>query len=258
MAVAAGKSSIYLLTGASRGIGLEIARQLLARGDSVIATCRNPDSAPELQAAIRDASESARRFSAVLPLDVADEASVDSLLGQLAGVEEAAGRPPTIDVLWHNAGISAPTHPVDPVATAKKDAMMSCFATNAVGPLLLTQALLPRLRAGEGKKVFFVSTDMASCEGTTAGGSVSYRASKAAMNMVARCIAGEHGPSTPDGLSVTMCHPGWVETDMGSAGGRAPPVKPEDSVAGMINVMDNMGPHSTGDFLDYQGAPRRW
>lgn len=258
MAVAAGRSSIYLLTGSSRGIGLELARQLLARGDSVIATCRNPDSASELQAAMRDASDSARRSSAVLPLDVADEASVDALLGQLDSIEAAAGRPPTIDVLVHNAGISAPTHPVDPVVTAKKDAMMNCFATNAVGPLLLTQKLLPRLRAGAGKKVFFVSTDMASCEGTTAGGSVSYRASKAALNMVGRCIAGEHGPSTPDGLAVTLCHPGWVETDMGSAGDRAPPVSPAESVAGMINVMDSMGAHSTGDFLDYKGTPRRW
>ena len=138
-----------------------------------------------------------------LDLDVANPPTIEALLLSLGGLGIKH-----IDVLVHNAGISAPTHPVDPIASATKAAMMSCFDTNAVGPMLLTQALLPLLWAGGGKRVFFVGTAMASMAKTTAGGSVSYRSSKAATNMVARCLAGEHGMGTDDGLAVTLCHPG--------------------------------------------------
>ena len=103
-----------------------------------------------------------------------------------------------------------------------------------------------------------VSTNMASMASTTSGGSVSYRSSKSALNMVGRCLAGEHGPQTRDGFLVTLCHPGWVNTDMGSAGNRAPPVSPPDSVRGMLGVMDAMGPHSAGDFLEYTGEALPW
>lgn len=144
-----------------------------ARGDNVVATCRNPGSATELQQVLdAHTSTGVVNWGACLPLDVASE---ESILGLPAAID-GLGKVGTIDVLVHNAGISAPTHPVDPVATATKAAMMSCFETNAVGPLLLTRALLPKLRAGTGKKIFFVSTNMASMENTDpkdGGGSIS-------------------------------------------------------------------------------------
>lgn len=244
-----GSGMLYLVTGCSRGLGIEWVKQLLERGDKVVATCRDSGKAEGMAGEFR----SRPNFVGCLPLDVSDPATIDALLPKLEqlGVKH-------IDVLVHNAGISAPTHPVDPIASATKAAMMACFDTNAVGPMLLTQALLPLLRAGNGKRVFIVSSAMASMAKTTAGGSVSYRASKAATNMVGRCLAGEHGTNTEDGLSVTLCHPGWCDTDMGSAGNRSPPVKPVDSVAGMIKVIDAMGKQSNADFLDYTGAPIEW
>eukprot|EP00656_Telonema_subtile_P005210 TRINITY_DN12366_c0_g1_i2.p1 TRINITY_DN12366_c0_g1~~TRINITY_DN12366_c0_g1_i2.p1 ORF type:complete len:219 (+),score=52.73 TRINITY_DN12366_c0_g1_i2:117-773(+) len=212
---------------------------------------RNPSTAAALQQLIE--SNSNRTFAHVLGLDVADEASVEVLPQALKelGVSK-------VDCLIHNAGVSAPTHPVDPFASASKQAMIGCFATNAVGPLLVTQALLPLLRESEVRKVFFVSTVMASMAATTSGGAVCYRTTKAAENMVARCLAGEHGQGTEDRLLVTLCHPGWCDTDMGGAGGREPPVQPEESVAGMLAVVDGMGEHSRADFVDYTGRPLQW
>ena len=243
--------SVWLVTGASRGIGVEWVRQILARGDSVIATCRTPATATELNQVLE--AHSGPGFGLCLPLDVASEESVSALPSAIA----ATGQSATIDVLVHNAGISAPTHPVDPLETANKQAMMDCFETNCVGPLLVTQALLPMLRAGSGRKVFFVSTAMASLAGAAAG-SVSYRTSKAALNMLGRLVSLEHGVGTKDGLAVTLCHPGWVDTDMGAAGNRSPPVRPVDSVAGMLAVVDSMGPHSMGDFVDFEGNRLEW
>jgi NAD(P)-dependent dehydrogenase (short-subunit alcohol dehydrogenase family) len=242
-------SSTLLVTGCSRGLCLEFVRQLIARGDRVIATCRAPDEAPELSALV-----TASPSSHMLPLDMADEASIAKLPAQLEAISIDR-----IDVLLHNAGVSAPTHPVDPFATATGAALRHCFEVNAVGPLLLTQTLLPHLRQGASKKVLFVSSIMGSIEKTVSGGSVSYRTSKAAVNMVGKCLAGEHGLGTADNLLITLCHPGWCETDMGSAGNRSPPVKPEVSVGGMLAVLDAMAaPHAKADFLDYTGKALEW
>jgi len=242
----------YLLTGCSRGLGLEFVKQLKAKvaEATLIATCRSPAAAAELMA-LSDA-----KLVHVLPLDVGDEASVAALppaIRQL-GVEH-------IDVLVHNAGISAPTHPVDPAAIASAAVLRDCFNVNAVGPLMLTQTLLPMLRAtdqGEPAKVFFVSSQMGSMVRSKAGGSISYRASKAALNMIGVCLAVEHGVGTADCLRITLCHPGWCATEMGSAGNRSPPVKPEDSVAGMLKLIDGMGEHSKADFLDFEGKEVEW
>jgi NAD(P)-dependent dehydrogenase (short-subunit alcohol dehydrogenase family) len=257
---AAAPAAVCFVTGSSRGIGVEFIRQLLARGDSVLATCRTPAKAAELQEVLAaHASLGAPNFGVCLPLDVSSEESIAGIVAAVDGLSEEV---PAIDCVIHNAGISAPSHPVDPASTANKTALMSCFETNAVGPLLLTQALLPKLRAGAGKKMFFVSSNMGSMENTAdvgaSGSSVSYRASKAALNMVGRCLAAEHGPLTPDGFAISLVHPGWVATDMGSAGARDPPVAPADSVAGMLRVLDSMGAHSNADFLDYTGATLPW
>ena len=183
--------------------------------------------------------------------------AVVDAVAALPGLIDASGKAAAIDVLVHNAGVSAPTHPVDPLETATKSAMMDCYETNCVGPLIVTQALLPMLRAGGGKKVFFVSTAMASME-TAAAGSVSYRTGKAALNMLGRLLSLEHGTETSDGLAVTLCHPGWVDTDMGAAGDRSPPVQPPDSVTGMLAVIDAMGAESNGNFCDWEGNTLAW
>lgn len=247
--MASSTSAVFLVTGSSRGLGLEFVRQLLERGNSVIATCRDPASASALHSIIAHHVKK-DNFAHVIDLDVANAESIFGLPNKLDDLSVKS-----IDVLIHNAGVTAPTHPDDPFASATAKALHDCFDVNAVGPLLLTQALLPKLRESATKKVFFVSTVMSSLNLTTTGGSVSYRVTKCAENMVAKCLAGEHGLGSSDRLLVTLCHPGWCDTDMGSAGGRTPPVSPSISIEGMLKVIDSMGaPHSTANFLDYTGS----
>ena len=139
---------------------------------------------------------------------------------------------------------------------ATKQALMDCYETNAVGPLILTQGLLPLLAASSLKKVLVVSSMMGSLELTTEGGSISYRASKAGANMVTKCMAGELNAS--HGLVCCMVHPGWVATEMGSAGNRAPPVQPAESVKGMLALIDMMEPGINGTFWDWNCKPLPW
>lgn len=253
---------VYLVMGSSRGVGVQLVKQILDRGCSVVATCRNPDTATQL-ADVVAAKKVGDNFAKVLPLDVSNETSIVTFMQLLGEHEAEMGRKAAIDVLVHNAGISAPTHPQDPAATALASSMKDCFETNALGPLLLTQQCLPRLRAGSLKKVLFMSSQMGSMEKTNSGtckanSCISYRSSKAALNMVARCLAAEHGIGTDDNLAMTLCHPGWVATEMGSAGDRSPPVKPEDSVIGILAVIDNMGENSKANFVSWEGNEINW
>ena len=142
--------------------------------------------------------------------------------------------------------------------------MLACFEINAVGPLLLTQALLPMLRlsAQQPRKLLIVTSEMGSLGNVlqpNRAGNVSYRSSKAAANMVGRCVAAELG--TTEQLAVTLVHPGWCQTDMGTAGvpGRVPPVTPTESVAGMLKVMDGIEKAcGSANFVDYTGAAIAW
>ncbi|NQX89708.1 MAG: SDR family oxidoreductase [Halioglobus sp.] len=220
-----------LITGANRGIGLEFARQLSARGDSVIGTARKPDEAIELKdLGVR-----------VEQLDVTDSASVQALAARLQGVP--------IDLLINNAGIGG--HTANSFATTDFDEIAHTFDVNSLGPMRVTQALLPNLEAGEGKTVVKISSTMGSIE-QNRGGYYGYRASKAALNMFNKSLAAELGKQ---GFITIVMHPGWVKTRMGGAGA---PVEPKDSVAGMIEVIDALNTEDNGAFLDYQGNTIPW
>jgi NAD(P)-dependent dehydrogenase (short-subunit alcohol dehydrogenase family) len=220
-----------LVTGATRGIGLELARTLAAQGHSVIGTARNPDDA----AKIKDAG--------AIPeiLDVDDEASIAALGSRLAS------RP--LDVLVNNAGISVscPT-----LADLRPDDAVRNFRVNAVMPMLVTRALLPSLRAGAGKAVVQVSSIMGSLGSETGGGSYNYRTSKAALNMMNRCLSQELGG---EGFTCLVLHPGWVKTDMG---GQKAPLTPGESAAGIAKVIAGLTPADNGRFVNYAGAALPW
>eukprot|EP00050_Salpingoeca_kvevrii_P006732 m.291299 g.291299 ORF g.291299 m.291299 type:complete len:245 (+) comp12452_c0_seq1:40-774(+) len=242
-------AAVTLVTGASRGIGLEFVRQLLRRGDKVVATCRNPDKAVPLKELVASYSEDQ---VAVVPLDTSDESSISALAGHLSKVSFVQEH--GLDVLINNAGISSSQHPSETWRDVMASDMMDVYRTNVVGPLLVTRALFDLLGRGTQKKVLNVSSIMGSIE--KSGATVpSYRASKAALNMVCKCIAED---TREAGLIVLAVHPGWVDTDMGSSGGRKPPVKPEDSVAGMLLVCDGAGAAQSGTFCDYRGEVLPW
>ena len=221
----------YVVTACNRGLGLEFARQLSGRGDRVIVTARDPESAAELK----------RLDVEVVQLDVADAASVDRLAAALA---EAP-----VDVLINNAGVGVHSTPLEELDFAE---MEHFFAINSIGPLRVTRALLPALRTGADKQIVNVTSRMGSIEDNSSGAAYSYRASKAALNMVTRSLAVDLGP---EGFTCTVLHPGWVMTDMG---GRSAPVASEDSVSGMLVVIAALSAEDNGEFYDFTGARVPW
>lgn len=211
---------IALVTGANRGLGLEFVRRLLARGDRVLAACRHPGKAGDLNLL---AGRHPGRLH-VLPLDVADETSRSAFIGELALVLDDDSR---IDLLVNNAGV---LHSGERWGQVRETALEDSFRTNAIGPFLLTQSLASRI-ADHGK-VAFLSSVMGSIGARREFRSPSYCASKAALDMLAMQVA--HALA-PRGIAVAVLHPGWAQTDMGGAGAD---VTAADSVAGLLRQID--------------------
>ncbi len=227
----------YLITGANRGLGLEFTRQLLGRGDSVIACCREPDSAKALQELVDPAGD---RLT-VRELDVTDADSIAELPHDLPG----------IDVLINNAGIAAAEE-----AFGEFDAgtMTRVLFVNSIAPMLVTQALTPLLaREGKQPKVVCITSGLGSisrAEGLVYG--LSYGMSKAALNMGVKKLASE---LKRQGVAIIALHPGWVQTDMG---GKGAPLQPPESIRGMLGVIDRLTTADNGRFLTYAGEELPW
>ncbi|HET7797795.1 MAG TPA: SDR family oxidoreductase, partial [Nevskia sp.] len=204
-----------LVTGANRGLGLEFAQQLLARGARVIAACRQPGRALKLT----ELAAAHPGHLHVLPLDLARERSIAGL------AHEAGMLTDRLDALINNAGVLVSGERYGELAAK---AFAETFATNVIGPLLLTQALTSLLEHGDAARVVNLSSDLGSHADTLAFNTPSYAISKAALNMVTRLTAAELGPR---GITVISLNPGWVRTDMGGA--RAP-LAANESVAAML------------------------
>ena len=226
-----------LVTGANRGIGLEFARQLLDRGERVTATCRHPGRATALNAL---AAQYPGRLH-VLPLDVADARSHAELVRELPLV---GGE---VDLLLNNAGV---LHSGERFGHLAAGNFEDSFRTNALGPLLLTQALTPHL--AQGSKVVNLSSVLGSVGSVDGFHTPSYAVSKAALNMVTALLA---QALSERGVTVLAFHPGWVMTDMGGGGANVP--APE-AVASMLRVVDAATPADSGRFLNRRGEPMPW
>lgn len=234
-----------LVTGANRGLGLALVQALLARGDRVVATCRQPGRATALNCLAGD--HPARLH--VLPLDAAEPKAHAELAQELPLVlgEDEDGGPSRLDLLVNNAGV---LHSGERFGRVPAANLEDSLRINAMGPFLLTQALAPLL--ADGGKVANVSSQLGSIAGTTRFGTPSYDISKAAQNMasvlLAHALAGR-------GITVLALHPGWVRTDMG---GKEATLTPEDAAAGLLRVIEHAGPADSGRFLDWRGEPLPW
>jgi len=215
-----------LVTGANRGIGLELCRQLVARGEEVIAVCRsNSDSLRTLNVRVIDG------------IDVRSGESVTGLSSQLAGEQ--------LDWLVNNAGILS----VESLADLEFEAIERQFSVNALGPLRVSSALLPNLSAGS--KIGIVTSRMGSIDDNTSGGYYGYRMSKAAVNMVGMNLARD---LQEQGIAVALLHPGMVATEMTGRQG----IAPEQAAAGLIARMDELDMSSTGTFWHAEGERLPW
>lgn len=220
----------YLITGANRGIGLELVKQLRARGDAVLATTRTGTDA--------DLSATGAR---VLKLEVSDEDSIAAL-----GAAVAAS---PIDVLINNAGVGSQ---VSAINDQTLEELSRVFTVNAFAPILIAKACLPALRAGTRRVVMNVSSQLASIANNNGGSSYPYRGSKTALNQLTACLANE---LRSESFSCVSVHPGWVRTDMG---GPKAPMLPPDSARHLIALADRLTPSESGKFLNFDGAPMPW
>jgi NAD(P)-dependent dehydrogenase (short-subunit alcohol dehydrogenase family) len=228
-----------LVTGANRGLGLEFARQLLARGERVVATCRHPGKATALNAL---AGEHPGRLR-VLPLDVAAPRSIAELANELPLLDEAL----SLRLLVNCAGV---LHSGERFGAIDPAIVEDSFRTNAMGPLLVTQALAERL--ADGAKVANVSSVLGSIASLARFGSPSYDISKAAQNMATALLA---KALAPRGIVVLALHPGWAQTDMGGDNATVPV---GDAVAGLLRVIDGASAADSGGFRDWRGVTLPW
>ena len=228
-----------LITGSNRGIGLEFTRQLLRRGERVFATCRSPAGASSLH----DLSSEYGGQISVVQLDVSDPASIDA---SFEAVGEMTG---ALDLLINNAGMKLSD---DQIETLKIDEMRRTFAVNTFGPILVCQRYLSLLQAGESPRVVNISSNWGSLTRYERGMSYTYSASKAALNMLTRRLALE---TMAEGLIAVVIQPGWVMTDMGGPGGE---ITPDESVSGMLCVIDKLTTEDSGRFFSWDGGEVPW
>jgi NAD(P)-dependent dehydrogenase (short-subunit alcohol dehydrogenase family) len=223
---------IMLVTGANRGLGLELARQYHADGWSVIGTARDVDEATKLRSL----------GVTVEALDVTSGESVRALARRLEG------RP--LDLLINNAAISGKF----PAQLSALDAeeFQRVLQVNVLGPARVTQALLENLRAGSGKTIVCLTSELGSIELNTSGGFYGYRESKAALNMLVRDLAAELAGA---GFVCIAMSPGWVKTDMGGPGA---PLTPSESVTAMRKVIAGLKPGDTGQVWSHDGTTLPW
>ena len=220
-----------VITGVSNGIGLEWVRQWLHRGDTVLAVARNIKESTELM-------NLQTQFPGKLDLMEGDVTSPDFA----ANLASKASTLSSVDVLINNAGVY-------PEGTTRTDFELG-FSVNAISPWAITQALLPALRKSRLPRVIQVSSMMGSIEDNASGGSVAYRASKAALNMMTKTLSVEE-PS----LITVAVHPGWVKTRMGGPGAL---ITTEESVRGLMRVIEGLSRSDSGKLIDYEGSVLPW
>ena len=226
-------SNTVLILGASRGLGLGLAKQFASEGWQVIATVRDPQRADALKTVANVRIEA---------LDIDDVAGVDALTQQLSGI--------TLDVLYINAGVSGSRSLSADTATPEDISQL--FMTNTIAPVRLARRMLPLVNPRTGV-ITFMSSIMGSVETGPGMGMPLYGASKAALNHLTRTFVAELGEDAR--LTVLSMHPGWVKTDMGGA---EAPLDVETSCRGMVEQVKRAAGQGGHRFIDYQGDPLPW
>jgi len=231
-------SETILITGANRGIGLEMARQSIINGARVHACCRTPDQADALKAL---GVESGGRLT-VHALDVGSDQAIHRLAETLHG--EA------IDVLFNNAGIHGPSQ--QGFGAIDEAAWLETFRINVIAPYKMAVAFAERVAASRKRIIATLGSLMGSIADNSSGGMYPYRSSKSAVHMVMKSLAVD---LRSRGIVAVALHPGWVRTDMG---GPQAPLAVSESVAGLRKVLASLTQEDSGKLLDYQRRTLPW
>ncbi len=218
-----------VITGASRGIGLELTRLALSKGHHVLAVARHPEESSDLKTLIDN------KHLKVLKLDLLDSQAP----GRIA---DAIKDWPCLDIVINNAGI------YDNALTV--EAFEKSFLTNSIKPFFVTQALFPFLKKSKHPVSVQITSQMGSLTDNTSGSAYSYRASKAALNMLFKSMAIDE-----NWLITLQLHPGWVQTRMG---GENAPVTPHESAEGIWRMAEKAEPSQSGKFYTFRGEAIPW
>lgn len=221
-----------LITGTSRGIGLELLKVALNQGHQVFAVGRKLESKPELQELIKSYGTKLNLISADLGNPEAPE--------QIAN--QVSGKIPELDLLINNAGVMHS-------GETEKD-FLDSFKINSVVPFLMTKALFPLLKKSKNPKAVHVTSLMGSIQDNSGGGYYAYRASKTALNMINKSLSIDQ-----PWLTTIVIHPGWVKTDMG---GPQAPTLPKDSAQGIWKVLSELNKTDTAGYFDFTGKKLPW
>lgn len=223
-----------LITGAGRGIGFELARQALDMGWKVVGSVRTIEAQRELAQKLPQ--------MAVLNFDVTDHKAIEK-------VANAFHSP--IDVLVNNAGIIGPETSMQSTLSMDFEGFEQTLSTNVLAPLKIAQVFLPLLKQGNNPRLINISSKMGRMEFSSSD-RIAYRASKAALNKVTQALATD---LREEGVTCISMHPGWVQSDMGGSGAD---ITPEQSAAGILEVIETITIEDTGKFIDWDGTPRSW
>jgi NAD(P)-dependent dehydrogenase (short-subunit alcohol dehydrogenase family) len=228
------------ITGSNRGIGLAVVEAYLERGAvEIFAACRQPENAAELQ----DLAKQNPQALHLIPLEVTEQASIKQAFSQVQKLTDA------LDIVINNAGVDPEGQSLEAITA---ETMMSVYAINTVAPVMVSKAFLPLLRKGTNPRLVQISTEMASLEDRTYGGSYAYCSSKAALNMAMRGMAAD---LRRQGIINIALDPGWVQTDMG---GSSASLLPEESAAGILEVISKLKASDNGLYLAYDGSKHNW
>jgi NAD(P)-dependent dehydrogenase (short-subunit alcohol dehydrogenase family) len=233
-----------LVTGGSKGIGLEFTRQYLHRGCRVFAVSRNPEKSEALQRLQAQYHDQL----VIHQLDVADEGSRRDFFQTLALETDK------LDVLINNAGVISGNEQFNyPFGELQQADLCRTLLVNSVAPLMMTEGVFPLLKRGVNSTVVNITSDNGSITMRNSGGKFGYCASKAALNMITKILSFD---LQKHGIMVIALHPGWVQTPM--TRNENAPMTPAESIDGMLQVIDSLEMQDTGRFLDWKGREIPW
>jgi len=224
-----------MIVGASRGIGLECVKQYSHQGHNVIATYRNLDKSPDLQA-------TANQYKNVTlePLDITEETAVKTLSESMNGA---------IDTLIINAGVGSQERTLNETSSSE---MLRLFKTNALGHFLIAKYFVNHVAKSERKQIVSLSSRMGSIADNMSGAAYAYRASKSAVNAIMKSLAYDVSQL---GIHVLIFHPGWVKTDFTHGAGN---LTVTESVQRLQKAINRARDYDSGCFLSHDGSVLPW